>query len=86
MINHRHGGRDLVRRFAGLIAAILIGAVLLLWAWNTVATELLGAPQAGFRHGLAFAAAVAGVAVLIAIAKSLAGAGFSRHGGGDQAR
>jgi tetrahydromethanopterin S-methyltransferase subunit E len=75
-----------VRRFGGLIAAILIGAVLLLWAWNTVATELLGAPQAGFRHGLAFAAAVAGVAVLIAIAKSLAGAGFSRHGGGDQAR
>ena len=86
MDSHEHGRRDLVRRLAGLIAALLVGALLLLWAWNTVAAELLGAPPAGFRHALAFAAAIAGMAALIGAAKSLAGACPRRHGAGEQGR
>lgn len=86
-MNHHFHNRH-VRRFAGLIAAVLIGALLLLWAWNTVAAELLGAPAAGFRHALALAVALAAAGVVIGAAKSLAGAGapLGRHGPGDQGR
>ena len=86
MDSHEHGRRDLVRRLAGLIAALLVGALLPLWAWNTVAAELLGAPPAGFRHALAFAAAIAGTALLIGAAKAVACAGLRRHGAGEQGR
>ncbi|MEQ8736758.1 MAG: hypothetical protein RIC29_17685 [Rhodospirillaceae bacterium] len=42
---------------------LLIGAVLVLWGWNTVAAGLLGAPEARFVHALALQAALFGLAL-----------------------
>jgi uncharacterized membrane protein len=33
---------------------IVGGALLLLWSWNTLATDLFSLPAARFRHALAF--------------------------------
>ena len=43
---------------------ILLGGVLMLWAWNTIAVDLFQAPVAEFRHALAFEAAIAALAAL----------------------
>jgi hypothetical protein len=50
----RHRGHD------ALIAllAVLASAVLVLWAWNTIAVELFQAAKIGFKHALAFEAAI----------------------------
>ena len=36
------------------IACALLASVALLWAWNTLGHDLLGAPKAQFKHALAF--------------------------------
>lgn len=38
---------------AGVVALLLLGGVVLLWGWNTFATELFAAPRLAFRHALA---------------------------------
>jgi len=43
---------------------ILLGGVLMLWAWNTIAVDLFQAPEAKFRHALAFEAAIAALLAL----------------------
>ena len=40
-----------------LVALLLIGGVLLTWAWNALAVDLAQAPRLQFRHALAFEAA-----------------------------
>ena len=36
-----------------LMAMVFIGAVLLLWSWNTTASGLFQAPEMEFKHALA---------------------------------
>ena len=43
------------------IAVFLVGSILLLWSWNTLAVELFQLPEARFKHAIA-------VGTLIAIA------------------
>lgn len=47
------------RTAASAALAIMIGGVLGLWAWNTIAVDLFRAPAATFKHALAFEAAIA---------------------------
>lgn len=61
---HRRHGRNLVLS----IAFLLIGSIVVLWAWNTLAVDLFGQPEMKFRHGFAFmmtifVVALAGAAV-----------------------
>ena len=59
-----------------LAAALSIGAILLHWAWNTLAAGLAHLPRAEFRHALAFELAGAVVAATaIASARWIAGRG-----------
>jgi len=51
---NRHGRQIVI----GLIG-LALGAIVLMWAWNTIASGLLAAPQADFRHGLAAALTIA---------------------------
>lgn len=54
------------RGHAILMAALffLVSGALLLWAWNTIAIELLQAPAIRFKHVLALQAAVTALAAL----------------------
>jgi hypothetical protein len=83
MVDHELGRRALGRHLIGLVAAVLAVALLLLWAWNGTAVELMGAAPAGFRHALSLAAAIAGIAALTVAAGRLAGANLRRNGGGN---
>ncbi|RME65174.1 MAG: hypothetical protein D6782_06760 [Alphaproteobacteria bacterium] len=47
-----------------LALAILLGGVMLLWAWNSLAVDLLGAPQARFKHALALEAGLVALTAL----------------------
>jgi hypothetical protein len=77
------GGHELGRRLAGLAIAVPLVAALLLWAWNGAAVQLMGAAPAGFRHAIALAAAIAGVAALTVAAARLV-SGLSRRPGADR--
>ena len=44
--------------------AILLGGLLMLWAWNTIAVDLFQAPAAKFWHALALEAAIAALVAL----------------------
>jgi hypothetical protein len=48
-----------------ILAMLLVGGVVLTWAWNTLAVDLAQAPRIQFRHALAFEAGLAAVAWLI---------------------
>lgn len=64
-----HHGR--VRTLVMSSLTLLLGAVLLLWGWNTVAVGLLGAPEARFIHAIAFEGAIAGVMLsMLAVLKT----------------
>ena len=84
MVHDDRGGRKLGRRLIGLAIAMLVVALLLLWAWNGAAVELMGAAPAGFRHAVSLAAAIAGIAALTVAAARLAGAWTKRHRAGGQ--
>ena len=43
----------------GFVVSVLLGSVVTLWAWNTIAVELFQAPVFQFKHALAFQAVVA---------------------------
>ncbi len=80
MTTSDNGGRRALRRATigalELAAALSIGAILLLWAWNTLAAGLAHLPRAEFRHALAFELAIAVVAATaIASARWIAGRG-----------
>ncbi|MBL8661520.1 MAG: hypothetical protein JNM29_01785 [Candidatus Odyssella sp.] len=80
MTTSDNGGRRALRGGAiamlALAAALSIGAILLLWAWNTLAAGLAHLPRAEFKHALAFELAVAVVAATaIASARWIAGRG-----------
>ena len=79
MAGLNHG--EIVRRLIGLAVAVLAVSLLLLWAWNGTAVELLGAAPAGFRHAVSFAAAIAGIAALTVAAGRLAGSKPTGAGG-----
>ncbi len=36
------------------IAIFIVGSTLLLWSWNTLATDLFQLPEARFKHAVAF--------------------------------
>jgi hypothetical protein len=50
----------------------LLGGVAVLWSWNTVAADLLGAPVIAFRHALALLLLVVTLAVAAGWAARLA--------------
>lgn len=42
-----------LRRILRSLGTIIAGALLLLWAWNTLATDLFNLPAVQFKHALA---------------------------------
>jgi hypothetical protein len=44
----------LIHATALAILAALLASIALLWVWNTVGHDLLGAPKAQFKHAAAF--------------------------------
>lgn len=67
-VEHRAGARKLAH---GLGMAFLAGVVLL-WSWNTLASDLLGAPVMAFRHALALLLLVVTLAIAAGWAARLA--------------
>lgn len=58
------------RRHRGAVrflVGVLLGSVVVQWAWNTIAVELFQAPVIQFRHALAFQAFVVALTVLSAV-------------------
>lgn len=54
MTSHERGRlHRLAVTFTSAVALLLGAAVALLWAWNTIAVDLLGGQRAQFRHALA---------------------------------
>jgi hypothetical protein len=47
-----------------VLATLLVGGVMLLWAWNTLAVDLFQAPEIRFKHVLAFEFAIAALTAL----------------------
>lgn len=74
MTERHHGG---ARRHWGhsalvIVLTIFVAGAFMLWGWNTLAIELFGAPKIGFKHVLAFQAAVAAmVALPLVVARTL---------------
>jgi hypothetical protein len=56
-------------------ASFLVGAVVILWSWNTIAVDLFGAPNVALRHAIAIELAVAVVGIAIGFIARLAGGG-----------
>jgi len=50
------GRKHKVREALVALAALAALAVLMTWSWNTLGHDLLGGPEAQYRHGLAAAA------------------------------
>lgn len=51
---------------------VLMAGAFLLWAWNSIAIELFGAPAIGFKHVIALQAAITGlVAFPLVVARAL---------------
>jgi hypothetical protein len=59
--SHSAERRGRLQRASVLTLAFVAGAVLLLWGYNTVAADLLGAPSARFVHALAAQAGLLGL-------------------------
>ncbi len=54
------------RGHAALVITLgfLVAGAFVLWAWNSIAIELFGAPAIGFKHVVALQAAIAGLIAL----------------------
>lgn len=65
-IDRRNAG-DLGR----LAAALLVGALAPVWAWNSVGAGLLALPEARYVHGLALLVALAAATLVTALAARL---------------
>jgi hypothetical protein len=67
--------QGLTRRYgaavAATVAALLIGALVILWSWNTAAVKLFAAPAMAFRHAFAIELGVAVVGTVIAFVSRL---------------
>ena len=50
-----------------VVAALLVGGVLILWSWNTFAGDLFQAPDMKFRHALAAEILIGVVAAIVAL-------------------
>jgi hypothetical protein len=61
---HADGWRPFRTAALGL-ALGLVAAIVLLWAWNTVAAGLFGLATAQFRHALAAEAGIAAIAATV---------------------
>lgn len=61
MIKIEH--RAFARKLAHGLGMAFLGSVVVLWSWNTVASDLVGAPLMAFRHALALLLLVMTLAV-----------------------
>ena len=80
--HHRGHGhhRGLARRGVHVALTFLIGAALILWSWNTVATDLFAAPAMELRHAFAAEMLVAtAIALPVLLFRTIAGR--ERHRG-----
>lgn len=77
------GDPNQIRQYAlaagGFVAALLGGAIVLLWAWNTIAVDLFAAPVVGFRHALAVEVAGVVIGALAGFALRIGRGASSRH-------
>lgn len=53
-------------------ASLFIGAIVILWSWNTIAVDLFDAPNLAFRHAVALELAIAVIAASIGFVIRLA--------------
>lgn len=61
MIEHDQQQRCGVAKMSTItISVFLIGSILLLWSWNTLAVDLFQLPKAQFKHAVAFALLMTG--------------------------
>lgn len=47
-----------------IVITVFIAGACMLWAWNSIAIELFGAPPIGFKHVVAFQVAIAALTAL----------------------
>jgi hypothetical protein len=66
-----HTGR--ARGAMTVLVAVLIGAAAVSWAWNRLAADLAGLPEAHYVHGLAALSAAAAIAAVAALAARAVG-------------
>ena len=69
----KHFNKGRIREFAFGIAASFVCAILLLWTWNTLATDLFGLQAAQFKHAIAAVAGIAGITAMVSGVRKLAG-------------
>lgn len=60
-----------------VVAALLVGGILILWSWNTFAGDLFQAPDMKFRHALAAETLIGVVAAIVALSARV----FRSHAG-----
>jgi len=66
MTSHERTSRRFGHRVLLYGGAAGLWAILLLWAWNTLAVELFAAPPMGFRHAVAAETLIALPLVMLA--------------------
>lgn len=83
-MTNRHAERDhrtrRGHRLTAVAAAAIIGGVLMLWAWNTLAVDLFALPEARFRHVLALEAGLFGLIWFATSAAGIMRPGLPHHG------
>ena len=60
--------RQLIFALASATGVLLAGAVIILWGWNTFASELFAVPEIAFRHALALELMIVLVVAIPAVA------------------
>ena len=66
----RHGTTAII-----VIAVMIVGGVLLLWSWNTIAVEMFDAPSMRFKHALAVEFTLGTIFATHAVTRRLFGGG-----------
>lgn len=80
MTNHaqRHNIDRPARAILFTIGAIAAGALIFLWSWNTLATDLFNLPAVQFKHAVALALLLLAICLALRTASNLLSFGH-RH-------
>ena len=76
---YRHRAHGYGAAVTATAVSFVVGAIVILWSWNTVAVGLFGAPNVAIRHAIAIELAMVVVCMAIGLTARLARGG--RHNG-----
>jgi uncharacterized membrane protein len=72
-MTHNHQGRRHGKQLAVIGLATMLGSIVLLWSWNTVAVDLLGLKPMMFKHALAIQLLFLSTAFVLLLPRKLSG-------------